>query len=198
MNTLLFRSDGSVLGTNTDVPGFLASCPDNGQSLDRERALVIGAGGAARGVLAALKSAQCGKIYLSNRNSQKSQHLATEFDADHYPLESKALAALAPTLVINATSVGMSAQPDSTQWTEAIEFFSRFPFELWPSPKVIDLIYAPTRTAFLHRVEQAGCHGINGLSMLAHQGAVSLSQWIGQPVESTVGAMRRALGLEQT
>lgn len=196
VNTLLFRSDGSVLGSNTDLPGFLASCPNSGQSLDKERALVIGAGGAARGVLAALKSAQCGKIYLSNRNFQTSQHLATEFDAEHYRLDRKTLSSLAPTLVINATSVGMSVQEDSTQWAESIEFFSQFPFELWHSPRVIDLIYTPTKTAFLHRAEQAGCIGVNGLPMLAHQGAVSLSQWIGKPIKSTLGAMRRTLGLE--
>jgi len=196
VNTLVFRANGSIFGTNTDVQGFLACCPGDSESLSHHTALIVGAGGAARAVIAALQSVHCKEIIVTNRSTEKAESLASEFNLRVVPLQRDALETLNPTLVINATSMGMSAPMHTPKWDDATSFFAQLPFERWSKPHAIDLVYTPTQSAFLELANQGGCSGVNGLTMLAHQGALSLSHWIGEPIDKTVGAMRRALGLK--
>jgi shikimate dehydrogenase len=196
VNTLIFRPDGSTLGSNTDLAGILASLPNQGAGLHGDKVLVIGSGGAARAVIAALKQANAGRILVCNRNAARAEELGRAFAVDVSGVDGIGAAEFAPSIVINATSVGMNATSGSADWNLATSFFSAFFPPHCPTRFALDLVYEPRQTPFMHLAKSANIHTINGLPMLAHQGALSLSHWIGVPIETTLEAMRRALDID--
>jgi shikimate dehydrogenase len=175
VNTIVNRG-GSLFGMNTDVPGFAADLRAHGVTVAGNTVVVLGAGGAARGVIAALTGMDAGRIVIANRTLARAEAIAVDYPGR--PIATSALhdAALpaamrAAPLLVNATSSGLHG--DETP----------IPLDLLDAlPKdaaVYDLIYRDT--AILRAATARGLHAIDGLGMLIYQGAFSWEAWTGQP-----------------
>lgn len=180
VNTLVPDGSGGFRGDNTDAAGFLRAL-DEAAPIDLEggEALVIGAGGAARAVVHALRS-RGARVRVANRDAAKAAALGIPL-----PFEPAALdtAAGCADIVVNATSLGMHADAPPAELPLA---------GLRPGQPVVDVVYRPGGTAWLAAAAQRGARTVDGLGMLLHQGAAAFAQWTG--VEPPVDAMRRALG----
>ena len=198
VNTLLF--DGTrTAGFNTDGPGLVRAIREVFSFDLRDlRVMVLGAGGGA-GSAAALQCAleKCPRLVLVNRTENKAHDIARrvtellhtdrlegpEDPVTVIPLEESALREqLTRTdLVINATSLGMK-RTDPRLIPAAI---------LTPDLMVYDMVYRPSVTRLLEDAKNAGARTANGLSLLLHQGALSLEIWLNRPAPLDV--MRAAL-----
>jgi shikimate dehydrogenase len=169
VNTLLFR-DGKILGTNTDGPGLLIDIEKNlGFTLMWKDALLLGAGGAAAGVLWPLFNAGCGVI-IANRNLEKAQLLADEFKGSGtvFARSYENLAGRKFDLVINATSSGLSNE------------LPPLPDGLFkPGALAYDMMYG-RETPFLTFARKQGATVVaDGLGMLVEQAATAFELWRG-------------------
>jgi shikimate dehydrogenase len=171
VNTV-WLENGTIQGSNTDVYGFLANLDENAPGWDRtERALVLGAGGAARAVLHALMSRNIETIVLANRTRGRAEALAaiapaiiTASDWDRAEAE-----AAACRLIVNTTSLGMKGQPP-------LDFDPRTA----PTGAVVnDLVYNPLQTGILAAAARAGLVAVDGLGMLLHQAVPGFEKWFG-------------------
>jgi shikimate dehydrogenase len=185
VNTLVV-SDGKLVGHNTDVAGFLAALDNAGCS--PRRAVVLGAGGAARAAVFALLS-RGATVTVANRSPQRAQGLvntlsAPSLQADTCPLDTMGLrdALSRADLLVNATPVGMWPATGATPLPSDIG--------LHPGLTVMDLIYNPLETLLLRQARQPGAMVINGMDMLIHQGAIAFRLWTGQ--EAPLAVMRQA------
>jgi shikimate dehydrogenase len=178
VNTLIVR-DGKVHGTNTDYLGFLgnldAAAPD--WSMRQGSAIVIGAGGAARAVLVALRERFGGQIHLLNRTPANAERLATEIGGGIAAHGFDAFPTLAPdaALVINTSSVGMHGT--GFDWLD--------PDLLPQTALVTDIVYTPLETPLLARARQRGLQTVDGLGMLLHQAVPGFAAWFGVAPEVT-------------
>jgi len=186
VNTVRFEQ-GRVLGDNTDAPGFVADLRAAGRDPKATRALVFGAGGAARAVVAGLADAGCGSIKVWARRPAATAalcaSLASTGAAQALPQRELVTAFSQASLVVNATPIGLPGfVEDGAPW-ERLAFRA--------DQLVMDLIYAPEPTALLARARREGAEVRDGLGMLAEQGAAAWSWWTGQaaPIE----VMRAAL-----
>jgi shikimate dehydrogenase len=190
VNTVLFSETG-MIGYNTDGDGLIDSlAKDLGFSPGAEQILVIGAGGAARGAVAALCRSGATNITLCNRSVQnarsvmldmKARYPGTTIDvAGQYHVTAAAVAATS--LLLNTTSLGMN--------DERIECLNIA--DLPEHAKVYDMVYSSSGTPLVTEASQAGLRVANGLGMLVAQGELAFEIWTGQkPPE---GVMRKALG----
>ena len=187
VNTLHNRN-GVLHGDSTDGRGFLRSLEDAGQTGTGRQVLLLGAGGSARAVAFALAS-QGSFCCIANRTPARAKALAAEVNRA-YPGSAAVAGWGSETdpfdLLVNTTSLGM--HPNE----EAIPALPPEAFAL--RPFVYDLIYAPVQTRLLALAKNAGCETMNGVKMLVHQGALSLSLWTGLPVdEIPVAVMEQAV-----
>jgi len=181
VNTLSVLPGGRLRGDNTDAGGTLAALREAGIEVAGQRAVVLGAGGAARAVAYAL-AASGTHVVLANRTPERAAALAASLQP-HVAgrLEAIALAdagalqaALAEArLLVNATSVGLHPGPDLSPLPEGVG--------LHPGLAVLDLVYAPRQTRLLRQAARSGCQTVEGLRVLVHQGALALEMWTGQP-----------------
>ena len=169
-NCLLRGPDGTITATNTDAAGFLE--PLGGRRF--ASATVIGAGGAARAVLAALADRGTGEVVLRNRSHDKARALL-----DAFALRGEVLALDAPgprvELLVNTSSLGMAGQPELPPGLCAIAD------QVSEDGVVYDIVYAPLETRLLAAARAAGRQGIDGLAMLIGQAAVAFERFFGQP-----------------
>lgn len=181
VNTVRFTG-GRAEGHSTDGAGFLAALRRAGVGRVG-RALVLGTGGAARAVVAALRS-EGAVVRVSGRNRRAGQRLANELGARYVPLDTRALstAVAMADLLVNATPVGSWPDVTASPLPDAVQ--------LHPGLTVFDLVYRPRRTALLDRAARAGCRTVEGIEMLVEQGARSFELWTGLPAPLEV--MRRA------
>ncbi|MEP6774228.1 MAG: shikimate dehydrogenase [Chloroflexota bacterium] len=174
---------GRLHGFNTDIIGFMRGLEEAGGIDAESRVVVLGAGGAARGVAWALRRAGHEVIILSRKPDQASV-LAGALGAyagtlDQATLES-ALEGAA--LLVNCTPAGMwpdverSALPDDVRLRTGL--------------LVYDLVYRPRPTLMLQKATQAGCRTQDGLAMLVYQGAAAFELWTGR--QAPVETMRQA------
>jgi shikimate dehydrogenase len=179
VNTIL-NQDGWLTGYNTDAIGFLRALREAGFDPRGCRAVLLGAGGAARAVLYALLAARA-EVTLVNRNVQRGRRLAEEFEAMFrarvpvLPLvHSHALQDVVDhaDLLANATSLGMQPQVDASPLPSKLTLNRRL--------TVYDLVYQPINTRLLTDARAAGALGIDGLGMLVHQGAAAFTLWTGR------------------
>jgi shikimate dehydrogenase len=203
VNTLVVRPDGTILGENTDAYGFLTDLREVGWlsgSLSDRRALVIGAGGAARAVVFGLLQ-EGAAVAVANRSFDKAVDLcvtlgrasasddppvAARLSAHRFPED---LATLAPVadVIVNATSLGLHPRDDPLPWDLAV------PFQ--PRQLVYDLVPLSSpagQSPLLALASASGAQVRGGLGMLLHQGARSFELWTG--MEAPVELMRGALG----
>jgi shikimate dehydrogenase len=194
-NTIVNRG-GVLEATNTDVAGILRTFGGLGVSLDGQRVALIGAGGAARAVVVAMRVAHAGRVTVINRTPERAAELGPlageELDLRFAPLEaddaSMRSALRTAAVVIQSTSVGMLHGP--------AEHESPVPAGLVGSGQVaFDLVYTPEETPFLRQAAAAGAVAVGGLDMLVHQGAESFRLWTGMepPLEVMFQAARAAL-----
>lgn len=176
-NTLIFRQDGKIHADNTDGYGFIANirqaAPDWSPSLGP--AAVIGAGGAARAVVASLLNSGVNELRLTNRTRIRSEQIRAEFGARIvvYDWAQAGNMLEGASTVVNATSLGMSGNHPL-----------RIPFDaLAPDTLVTDLVYTPLMTPFLAEAKARGCKIVDGLGMLLHQAAPGFERWFGQRPE---------------
>jgi shikimate dehydrogenase len=184
VNTL-WRQDGLLWGDNTDVAGFLANMDDGGAgwSARAKLAVVIGAGGAARAVIYALKSRGFERIVVVNRTRSRAEALAAHFGG---PTEAASWAERGAELkeadlLVNTSSLGMAGQPPLA-------------VDLSPLPDravVADIVYVPLRTPLLEAARARGLRAVEGLGMLLHQAAPGFARWFG--AQPTVTPALRAL-----
>lgn len=172
VNTIVVR-DGRLIGDNTDVHGFVQSLRDEHHVFEGSTAIVLGAGGASRAVIAGLLEQNVDRVVLANRTIERAQSvLDTIGDKRIYPvtlLEVPDHAAEA-TLLVNATSLG---------WQHETLPVSNAVFEILREDAIAyDLTYQAT--TFLATAAQNGLKTIDGFAMLIHQGARSFELWTGQ------------------
>lgn len=177
VNTLWIE-DGELWGDNTDVIGFMANLDQSlgkGWERDVETALVLGAGGAARGIVAGLQERSFQRIVIANRTIAKAQELARDLEPySAVKLEPVAWddldRALAATqLIVNTTSLGMAGQPPLV-------------LDLANAPRqavVADIVYVPLTTPLLAAAERHGLRTVDGLGMLLHQAVPGFGRWFG-------------------
>ena len=174
VNTVIFQEDGSILGDNTDGYGFMANLYAGAPNwrADTDPAVVLGAGGAARGVVAALLDAGAPQIILSNRTVERATALQSEFGARVVvsAWDDVGDAIKGANLLVNTTSLGMDGQPALPVSLD----------HLGPETLVTDIVYAPLKTQLLIDAAARGCAVVDGLGMLLHQAAPGFETWFGQ------------------
>ena len=176
-NTLVFTKNGQIRADNTDGYGFVANLQQGAPEWtpDAGPAVVLGAGGAARAVLATLIEVGVPTIFLSNRTRGRAEVLQQAFGPRVQVvdwLEAGNAIEDAQT-IINTTSLGMVGQPEL-----------RVPLDgLQPGNVVTDLVYAPLETRLLREARQVGCHAVDGLGMLLHQAVPGFERWFGMRPE---------------
>jgi shikimate dehydrogenase len=177
----IVRTQGVLIGTNTDGEGFVASLARGAQFTPAgRRCLVIGAGGAARAVVLALADAGASRIVVLNRTPERgatAAALAGGAGAVVSPGSSALAEAVGSAdLVVNATPFGMAgASPAGADpWLVA-------PQLLHAGQVAADLVYAPRPTPWLVEAAAAGARSVDGLGMLVHQAAAQLVLWTGEP-----------------
>ncbi len=176
-NTIIFRKDGKVHADNTDGSGFVANLRQYAPGWNPAvgPAVVFGAGGAARAVIAALIEVGVPEIRLTNRTRPRAEALRAAFGAKVTVLDwvqSQGALSDAAT-VINTTALGMVGKPE----------FSLSLDEINPAALVNDLVYTPLETKFLKAAAARGCTVVDGLGMLLHQAAPGFERWFGQRPE---------------
>ena len=172
---------GELTGYNTDAEGFLRSLIEEGVELEGKRALMFGAGGAARAVGYALLKGGVKFLNIVNRSFSKAKKVAEMLGRRGnvlvYPLKEGTVEALLKDadIIVNTTSVGMK------EGDPQLFDYSKIPSGI----TVVDIIYNPPQTPLLKAAKEKGCKTINGLGMLVHQGAVAFEIWTGKkaPVE---------------
>jgi shikimate dehydrogenase len=174
-NTLSFR-DGRIVADNTDAGGLLGSLP---RSFEGERALVLGAGGAARAAIWALAE-DGARVEVWNRTAERGETVAAELGArivtDPNPTDYA--------LIVNTTAVGLAGE-------DTFEALPLSPDSFAPGQTVLDMVYTEEPSALLAAAETAGATVVDGLEMLVQQGALSLRIWTGE--EPSLEAMRTAV-----
>ena len=176
-NTLLFSEEGKIQADNTDAPGFLAAL---GEDPAGRRALVLGAGGAGRAVVWALREAGAAEVAVWNRTPERAAALANELGVTHAEHPEPC------DLLVNATSVGLDPPLEGAEALRALGLE-----ELDPPAVVVDLVYSGERpTALVDWARKAGSRTVDGLEVLVRQGALSFERWTGR--ESPIEAMRAA------
>lgn len=164
---------GRIFGSNTDLYGFLANLdatlPDWSQRPGK--AIVLGAGGAARAVIAALAARGFAPLVIVNRNQQRARQLALELRIEVQVIgwEDAAAALRDAALLVNTSTLGMTGHP---------------PLELdlhhLPGSAVVsDIVYAPLRTGLLRAAQARGNRICGGLGMLLHQAVPGFERWFG-------------------
>jgi shikimate dehydrogenase len=174
VNTLFWDSE-RLIGDNTDTEGFLRALYESGVNPAGQTVLVLGAGGAARAVVYALRQQGC-TVWLANRSQERVQALADAFGcAGILPLKHDVLAECAAHAdgVVNCTSLGMEPHADT---------MPPVPVEALPAGAwVCDLVYRPLQTRLLQAAAARGLKTIDGLGMLVYQGALAFERWTGSP-----------------
>ena len=189
VNTIVRQPDGRYLGENTDGKGFIRSVVEAGLTIPGSKAVVFGAGGAARAIAVELADAGAAAITLVNRTASRGAELAglvrertgvsttfVEWRGDYaVPSDTQ--------VVVNATSIALFPNVNDRVALDAST--------LHPGMLVCDVIPNPPDTPFLKEARAAGATTLDGLGMLVYQGTIGFEMWTGQPAPADV--MRRAL-----
>ncbi|MDX6602367.1 MAG: shikimate dehydrogenase [Solirubrobacterales bacterium] len=164
-NTLVF-ADGEVRAENTDAEGFRRSLPGSPAG---KRALVLGAGGAARAVVWALLR-EGASVDVWNRTALRSQHLCEELGGESVVAPDQGTYEL----LVNTTAVGLGGEDPFAELPLAAGAFES-------GQTVVDMVYGGEPTALLRAAEAAGATTVDGIEILVQQGALSLETWTGRP-----------------
>jgi len=187
-NTLIFRKDGKIHADNTDSYGFIQNLRQKAPDWNPKAgpAAILGAGGAARAVIAALVEVGVPEILISNRTKARAEKLKADFGKRLRVVDWVQAGNILEeaATVINTTSLGMVGKPPL-----------RVPLDgLQKGTLVTDLVYAPLMTHLLNEANEAGCVTVDGLGMLLHQAVPAFERWFGvrpQVTDETRAAVLR-------
>lgn len=177
VNTLWFEG-GQLCGGNTDAYGFLANLDASSPGWDKHKtALVLGAGGASRAIIYALKQRGLTDIRIVNRTLTRAEELADRFGSGISAHEWIAVPELLQdvSLIVNTTSLGM----------EGKESLSIDLSNVRRDALVTDIVYVPLETPLLKAAHMAGLKTVDGLGMLLHQAVPGFEHWFGVRPEVT-------------
>lgn len=188
VNTVVFHPSGEIEGRNTDAFGFAENARETHPDFFAPGAAplvatVIGAGGAARAILYALKKLGCAEIRLTNRTLDTAEALADEFPARVYEWDQRHDALQGANFLINTTSLGMSGQPELEL---DLSGFSA-------QGLVYDIVYVPLMTRLLTAAQAKGCKIVTGIGMLLHQARPGFQAWFGPLPDITLELRDRVL-----
>jgi shikimate dehydrogenase len=177
VNTVVVEADGSLTGHNTDGFGFLQALGEVAAAWSAATgpAVVIGAGGAARSVVAALQDAGATSIRLLNRTDRRAEELAADLGdgIEAVPWSSRPVALEGAALLVHTTSLGMAGQPPLD-----------LPLDRLPADALVnDVVYVPLETPLLAAARRRGNPVLDGLGMLLHQGRPGFQAWFGVATE---------------
>lgn len=186
VNNGVRTDEGELIGFNTDASGFLSAVGAMGRTVTGRRAVVVGAGGAARAVVWAMLDVGVESVFVANRTPQRAHEMAESLsgfgDVQAGALDGPRLADAmgSAAIAVNATTVGMTS--------DALAFdVSHLPDEAL----VFDLVYVPPDTPLVRAARERGLDVCNGLEMLIRQGEIAFQRWTG--IGSTADIMRNAL-----
>lgn len=186
-NTIVVGTDGSLTGRNTDAFGFIQSLRDahSAWRADTGPACVIGAGGAARAVIAGLLAEGATEIRLSNRSDGKAMDMAQEFGASvkAVPWAERHAALEGAALLVNTTNQGMHGQAALDLRLDALPV----------TALVSDIVYVPLETPLLVAAQARGNPTVNGLGMLLNQARPAFEAWFGPLPAISPALMDRVL-----
>lgn len=177
VNTVVVQEGGTLLGHNTDVYGFMENLTRQqpGWKENTERALVLGAGGAARAVIVGLQEAGVEEIECCNRSLDRAKQLVDNLDGGLgvVPWDEREIALEEAGLLVNTTSLGMEGQPPLHLALDAL-----------PETAIVyDIVYAPLYTPLLQTAKKRGNPVVTGLGMLMHQAVPGFAAWFGREPE---------------
>jgi len=184
---------GRLVGHNTDASGFVEALREAEADPLGARAVLLGAGGAARAVAAGLARAGAASITIAGRAAARAEEIAgslgelpggPSFRAT--TLDDARLCDPDTTLLVNCTPAGMDGGPDGAALAASLPLDT-----LSGGAIVVDLVYQPLETPLLARAQARGLRTLGGLTMLLHQGAAAFHLWTGRV--APLDAMRRAL-----
>ena len=186
-NTLIFRKDGKIHADNTDGLGFIQNLRQSAPNWNPKAgpAAVLGAGGAARAVIASLLEVGVPEILISNRTRVRAEALQSEFGKRLRVFDWVQAGNMLEdaATVVNTTSLGMLGKPQL-----------RVPLDgLQKGTLVTDLVYAPLKTRLLIEADRMGCQAVDGLGMLLHQAVPAFERWFG--IRPEVDSATRAAAL---
>jgi len=177
-NTLYLR-DGRLKATNTDGHGFLNNLDDRAPGWDtaKNTAVILGAGGASRAIIQALRDRGFGAVHVLNRTEARGQELADRFGPRVHagPMNALAERLAGADLFVNTTSLGMD---DSDAFD--IDFT-----DMRSGALVTDIVYVPLITPILGQAKAQGMRVADGLGMLLHQAVPGFEKWFGKRPEVT-------------
>jgi len=177
VNMITVRRDGSLYGQNTDGFGFIENLKQQISWKSTGKTIVVlGAGGAARGVTYALGIDGAKKVTIINRTPSKADaliedigpHVKSETDSADWSEMGQRLEGA--DLLVNTTSLGMSGQPELNVPLEALPAGSA----------VCDIVYVPLETNLIKRSKSLGLSACEGLGMLIHQARPAFQTWFGR------------------
>jgi 3-dehydroquinate dehydratase/shikimate dehydrogenase len=182
INTIRLEASGGLRGWNTDYAAAInALCSAMNiarEDLAARKVAVVGAGGAARAVVAALAHYRA-EVAIHNRTASRAQRLAEEFGCSAAGLEE--LGRTSAQVLVNCTSVGMHPEVEQSP-------LERIP----PAVKVVfDTVYNPAQTRLLRLAAAAGCRCVSGVEMFVNQAVAQFEIWTGRPAPREV--MRQAV-----
>jgi shikimate dehydrogenase len=179
VNTFWFER-GELVGDNTDVAGFDAAVRALLGEAPRNLTVgLLGAGGAAAGVLTAVETWEACRVLVSNRTAERARELCARFSSVARASDADELAEQAD-LVVNATSIGLR-DADHPIPVSALN----------PRAAVLDLVYRRGETAWVREARERGLRAADGLGMLLEQGAAAFERWFGFPPDRE--AMRQSV-----
>jgi shikimate dehydrogenase len=189
MNTVVVADDGSLEGSNTDVYGFRENLREQAGDWDPGAgpAVVLGSGGSARSVVAALTEAGAAEIRLVNRTIERAEALARDLAQPGtrttvHAWDERAEVLRDAGILVNTTSLGMDKE-------SSLELDLR---ALPVSAVVVDIVYVPLETGLLAAARRRGHRVVDGLGMLLHQGRPGFAAWFGAAPQVTP-ALRAAM-----
>lgn len=172
VNTLFLSGDGNLTGENTDGPGLVQDLSENGILIKNKSVLVLGAGGAVRGILPSLIERGCATITVANRTLKNAEQLKQDFES-YFALnvcEFDTIPAGPFDVIINGTSMGLSGETPNVPAAAVGKATSCY-----------DLMYSSTATAFVKwGIDNNAAHAVDGLGMLVEQAAESFKLWLAE------------------
>lgn len=177
--------EGIFKGYNTDLHGFIEPLRRRRVNLHGMRILVLGAGGAARAVVAALSEEGVEKVVIANRDLKRANSVASlaiglGLKCEAIPLDDASKIAPDSDLIVNATTIGMKNEPSIIQHTD-----------MKKGSIVYDIVYRPISTELIENAKYAQAIVVYGYEMLIEQGAKSFEIWTGVPAPRE--AMKKSL-----
>ena len=172
VNTLMKTADGKVYGFNTDGIGLVNDLLNNGVVLQDKHVLLLGAGGAARGVVSPLFKAGIAKLTIANRTVSRAEQVASESQYNDIEVSTlEDITSIAPHIIINSTAASLNGQLPCNMNAASLS----------NCEAVYDMVYKNSPTPFMQEATKLGVEkSLDGLGMLVEQAAAAFTIWTGK------------------